>query len=203
MRRMNEDQIRDLATFIQQYARDRNGASPSLTEITAMMGTSKSTAYRYVLELERRGLASYSGRNTLETKLQQKMKCGYQKVPIAGQIICGSPEEQEEYISGYLALPQEWVEGDCYLLKAHGSSMVDIGICEGDLILVKKVDEAENGQIVVALTEDGNTLKRLFWENGRPRLHAENKAWSKKNIDIYPKQLMIQGIALKVIKNIC
>ena len=80
--------------------------------------------------------------------------------------------------------------------------MIDIGIEKDDLILVKKTCTAENGEVVVALTEDGNTLKRLFWENGRPRLHAENRRYSPKRKDIYPSELTIQGIALKVIKSI-
>ena len=61
---------------------------------------------------------------------------------------------------------------------------------------------AENGAVVVALTEEGNTLKRLFWEEGRPRLHAENKKYKPIRRDIYPETLIIQGIALKVIKDI-
>ena len=204
MRTMNEDKICKLADFIKQYARDNNGESPSLAEITSMMGTSKSTAYRYVLELEKRGIVSYTGKNTLGSSLQRKMQCGYRKVPLAGQIVCGSPDEQEEYISGYLAVPEEWIDGECYLLRAYGDSMVDIGIFEDDLILVKKTSEATDGQVVVALTENGNTLKRLFWEeDGRPRLHAENRTYDSKKIDIYPKELTVQGVALKVIRNIC
>lgn len=57
---------------------------------------------------------------------------------------------------------QEWVDGECFLLEAYGDSMVDIGIDEGDLILVKKTETAGTGDVVVALTERGNTLKRLF-----------------------------------------
>lgn len=80
--------------------------------------------------------------------------------------------------------------------------MIDIGIEKDDLILVKKTSSAENGAVVVALTEEGNTLKRLFWEEGRPRLHAENKKYKSIRRDIYPETLIIQGIALKVIKDI-
>ena len=79
--------------------------------------------------------------------------------------------------------------------------MVDAGVDAGDLILVKKTSEATDGQIVVALTENGNTLKRIFWENGRPRLHAENKNYPAEQRDIYPKELSIQGVALKLIKD--
>lgn len=202
MRTMNQEKIKDLTDYINQYARDYNGSSPSLAEIMRHMGMSKATAYRYILELEKRGLVSYTGKKTLETALQRKMKCGYRSIPIIGQIVCGSPEEQEEYVNGYLAIPEEWLDGECFLLRAYGDSMMDIGIEKDDLILVKKTSFAENGDVIVALTEDGNTLKRLFWENGRPRLHAENKRYKGSQRDIFPQTLTIQGVALKVIKNI-
>ncbi len=202
MRTMSQEKTARLTAFINQYARDNNGTSPSLSEIMEYMSMSKSTAYRYILELEKKGLVSYSGKNTLETELQRKMRCEFKRIPIVGQIVCGSPEEQEEYVSGYLTIPKEWIDGDCFLLRAYGDSMIDIGIEKDDLILVKRSETAENGEVIVALTEEGNTLKRLFWENGSPRLHAENKNYNSENRDIYPKSLTIQGIALKVIKNI-
>lgn len=202
MRTMNQEKVERLAGFINQYARENNGASPSLSEIMEYMSMSKSTAYRYILELEKRGLVSYSGKKTLETELQRKMRCGFKRIPIIGQIVCGSPDEQEEHVSGYIAVPDEWIDGECFLLRSYGDSMIDIGIEKDDLILVKKTSTAENGAVVVALTEDGNTLKRLFWEDGRPRLHAENKKYKPKYRDIYPQTLTIQGVALKVIKDI-
>lgn len=202
MRTMNQEKVERLAEFIRQHTRDNNGTSPSLAEIMEYMGMSKSTAYRYILKLEKQGLVSYSGKNTLETDLQRKMRCGFKRIPIVGEIVCGSPDEQEEHISGYLAIPEEWIDGECFLLRAYGDSMIDIGIEKDDLILVKKTATAENGEVIVALTEDGNTLKRLLWEDGRPRLHAENKKYKPKNRDIYPKALTIQGVALKVIKDI-
>lgn len=202
MRTMNQEKVERLAGFINQYIRDNNGASPSLFEIMEYMSMSKSTAYRYILELQKRGLVSYSGKQTLETELQRKMRCGFKRIPIVGQIICGSPDEQEEHVNGYLAIPEEWIVGECFLLRAYGDSMIDIGIEKDDLILVKKTSTAEGGEVVVALTEEGNTLKRLFWEDGRPRLHAENKKYKPKSRDIYPRILTIQGVALKVIKDI-
>ena len=202
MRTMNQEKVERLAAYVNQYARDNNGASPSLSEIMEYMSMSRSTAYRYILELEKRGLVFYSGKNTLQTELQRKMRCGFKRIPIIGQIVCGSPDEQEEHVSGYLAIPEEWIDGECFLLRAYGDSMIDIGIDKDDLILVKKACSADDGAVVVALTENGNTLKRLFWDNGRPRLHAENKKYSEKQQDIYPNELTIQGIALKVIKNI-
>ena len=130
------------------------------------------------------------------------MKCGFRRIPRVGRIVCGTPDEQEGHITGYLAVSEKWIDGECFILEAYGDSMVDIGVKEGDLILVKKTETANSGDVVVALTENGNTLKRLFWENGRPRLHAENKTYDEKQMDLYPKELTIQGIALKVIKDI-
>ena len=202
MRVMSEEKLNKLAEFIKQYARDHNGDSPGLADIMEYMGMVKSTAYRHILELEKRGLISYSGKKTLESEQQRKMRCGFCRIPRVGKVICGTPDEQEEFITGYIAIPEEWNDGECFILEAYGDSMADIGIHEGDLILVKKATTANSGDVIVALTEDGNTLKRLFWENGRPRLHAENKAYSEKMKDIYPKELIIQGIALKVIKDI-
>ena len=199
MRLMKEENLEKLDAFIHSFARENNGESPTLAEMTAYMGMSKSTTYRHVLELERRGMVTYRGKRTLETDLQRKMRCGFRRVPVVGEIICGSPEEQEQYVSEYLAVPEEWVKGECFLLRAYGNSMADIGIATGDLVLVRRAETANDGDVVVALTEDGNTLKRLFWENGRPRLHAENRRYRKP--DIYPESLTVQGVALKVIKD--
>lgn len=80
--------------------------------------------------------------------------------------------------------------------------MIDLGIEKGDLILVKRKSEATDGQIVVALTEEGNTLKRIRFEDGKPALYAENHTYTDSKRIIHPKQLSIQGVALKLIKDL-
>lgn len=80
--------------------------------------------------------------------------------------------------------------------------MIDLGIEKGDLILVKRKSEATDGQIVVALTEEGNTLKRIRFEDGKPVLYAENHTYTGSKRIIHPKQLSIQGVALKLIKDL-
>ena len=202
MRSMNENKLTEIAEYIKTYARENNGEAPRLAHIMSHMNMAKATVYRYVLELEKRGVVSYNGKKTLESPLQKKMRCGFRRVPIVGMVICGTPDEQEEHVTGYLAIPEEWVDGECFLLEAYGDSMIDLGIFEGDLILVKKAETAKSGEVIVALTENGNTLKRLFWEGNKPRLHAENKNYPNDKKDIYPKELTIQGIALKVVKDI-
>ena len=202
MRVMSEEKLQKLAEFIKQYARDNNGASPGLSDIMDHMGMVRSTAYRYILELERRGVVSYSGKKTLESEQQRKMKCGFRRIPRVGRIVCGTPDEQEEHITGYLAVPEEWLDGECFILEAFGDSMTDIGVDEGDLLLVKKTVSALDGQVIVALTEDGSTLNRLHYENGKPVLYAENSSYPDEKRMIRPTELRIQGVALKVIKDI-
>ena len=202
MRVMDEKKLQEITEFIKQYARENNGDAPGLADIMYYMCMAKTTAYRYMLELKKRGVISYAGKKTLSSPLQRKMNVMFRRIPIVGRIVCGTPDEQEEHITGYLAVPEEWVDGECFLLEAYGDSMIDIGIDKGDLVLVKKTETANDGNVIVALTEDGNTLKRLFWENGKPRLHAENKTYTGRMLDFYPRELTIQGIALKVIKDI-
>lgn len=200
MRVMSEEKLVELEDYIKRYVNNHSGNSPKLREIAAFLGCAKSTALRYVEELEKRGKVAYSGKNTLEIPGQERLRTGFVRLPVLGEIVCGSPNEQEQYIEGYVAIPEAWARGECFLLRTYGDSMTDLGIDEGDLVLVRRTSEAYDGQVVVALTENGNTLKRYFSSNGKPRLHAENKTY--KHPDIYPEELTIQGVALKLIKDI-
>lgn len=202
MRKMSEEKLNKLMIFINQYIRENNGVSPTLNEIMKQLNMVRSTAYRYILELNKRGMISYTGKNTLFTSFQNKVRVVFRSIPVAGMIVCGTPDDQEECIEEYLAIPEEWIDGDCFLLEAYGDSMTDVGIDEGDLVLIKKTEVANNGDVVVALTEEGSTIKRIFFDNGITRLYAENSTYSAKQRNIYPKKISIQGIALKAIKDI-
>ena len=202
MKSLSEKMLKDTEEYIKSYVESNNGKSPSLIQIADCLGVAKSVAYRYVKALDERGIVHYSGKRTLSVDGEKYKRSNIVRLPILGSVICGSPAEQEQYIEGYVAIPEEWVDGECFLLRAYGDSMTDIGIDKGDLVLVKKTETANDGDVVVALTEDGNTLKRLFWENGKPRLHAENKTYTRRMLNFYPRELTIQGIALKVIKDI-
>ena len=98
---------------------------------------------------------------------------------------------------------EELHRGEKYdIMSAVTAKALQLGIDKGDLVLVKKTETANDGDVVVALTEDGNTLKRLFRENRKPRLHAENKTYTGRMLNFYLRELTIQEIALKVIKDI-
>ena len=202
MKVLDENKLQAMAAYITDYIHENNGESPKFSEILNYMNMSKSVGYRYLTRLNERGIITYSGKGTLAIAGQEKMKSGFRHIPILGAVICGSPEEQEQHTDGYLAIPEEWVDGECFLLRAYGDSMIDLGIEKGDLILVKRKSEATDGQIVVALTEEGNTLKRIRFEDGKPVLYAENHTYTDSKRIIHPKQLSIQGVALKLIKDL-
>ena len=203
MKRMNEEKLDRMAAFINRYIEDHNGDAPSFGEITAYMEMSNSVGYRYLTCLRDRGVIEYSGKSTLAVKGKSGMKTMFRRVGILGSIPCGTPEDDLEEPDGYLALPAEWVPGDCFLLRAKHRSMIDAGIEPGDLLLIRKTSEAVDGAIVAALTEEGPTLKRFrIGADSRPYLQAENKTFPAAEQILHPRQLRIQGVCLKIIKDV-
>lgn len=205
MKKASEEILASISAFIKEYAHNNNGACPGLYDISEGLGLEKTKVYRYLMILKERGVVDYSGKGTLRLcdGSDYVKTCRGVRVPIYGSVICGTPEEEEQYNEGYMILPEEWAANcDCFLLRARGESMKDIGVDPGDLVLVRRADGAEDGQIIVALTEEGNTLKRYRDDSGRPVLLAENSEWSEEKRKIFPKSLSVQGIAMKVIKDL-
>jgi repressor LexA len=98
-------------------------------------------------------------------------------LPIVGSVRAGNPEEAIENIIGYCATDPAWTRGtDCFYLRVTGDSMIEAGIREGDLALVRSQSAADNGEIVVALIDGDATLKRFFREGNRIRLEPANAA---------------------------
>ncbi len=96
-------------------------------------------------------------------------------IPIVGNVAAGVPLLAVENVEDYFALPTEFVpNGDVFILKVKGESMINVGFFEGDYLIVEKQPTAKNGDIVVALIEDSVTVKRFFKENGYIRLQPEN-----------------------------
>ena len=203
MKVMNEEKLRKMEQFIRDYIAENNGESPKFSEILRYMDMNKSVGYRYLTTLRDRGIVNYKGRETLSVKGQEEMKSRAKRTAIYGFIPCGAPEDYREDADGHLAIPEEWATGDCYLLRATGDSMVDIGIDSGDLVLIKVASSARDGQVVVALTEDGTTLKRYkIGADGRPWLMAENKTYPKSKRELHPNEITVQGLVMKIIKDV-
>ncbi len=177
---------------------DSNSVSPTIQEIADGVGVSKTTAYRYITKLSEDGVISYSGARSISTT---KDKAQMLRVPLLGRIACGIPKFAEENIEEYIRLPVSLIgKGDFFVLTAYGDSMIDAGVEDGDLVVIRKQNYADRGQIVVALMEDEATLKRFYPEpeNHRVRLHPENSRME----DIYVDNCEIQGVAVKVLKDL-
>jgi repressor LexA len=169
---------------------DRHGYPPTVREIGDAVGlASPSTVHAHLANLERAGLLKrdptkpraleLSGRGQRQAPDRHEQQRG---LPLVGEIAAGGPLLAEDNVEDYLAVP-ELIErrGADFLLRVKGDSMVEAGILDGDIVVVKREQTAENGDIVVALAggdeaADEATVKRFFRENGRIRLQPENSA---------------------------
>ena len=96
-------------------------------------------------------------------------------VPVSGQVAAGEPILAVDNITGYFPIPSEFMPNEeTFILTVKGDSMINIGIYNGDQIVVEKCNTAENGEIIVALLDDSATVKRFYKENGHIRLQPEN-----------------------------
>ena len=167
------------------------------------VGVSRGTAYKYLVEMNEKGIISYDGKR-IATALTQNSNADRSMAPIVGTIRCGSPEEEREEIQEYVSLPASiFGYGDFYILKAKGDSMNLAGIDEGDLIVVEKGVQERVGDIVVALDDDNfNTLKRLAYDKSRQKHYLQAESSNPANHDLHPRRISVQGIARNVIKKL-
>lgn len=197
MRSKDKTLMAAIEKFVSDYT-DSNGISPTMQEVADGVGSSKATVQRYIAQLCEDGILDYSGYRTMTST---KTKAAAIRVPVLGTIACGIPKFAEENIEEYVRLPVAlFGKGNFFILRAYGDSMIEAGIDNGDLVLIRQQNYADEGQIVVALMEDEATLKRFYPEpkKHRIRLHPEN---SRMN-DIYVDNCEIQGVAVKVLKDL-
>lgn len=197
MRSLNKTKYASIKKYVSDYY-DEFGCSPTLAEIVKGTGMPQTTVYRYTRAMIERGDIEISGRKSIAPINAKVASAG---VPLLGNVACGIPKYAEENIEEYMRLPVSLIgKGDFFLLRAYGDSMVEAGIDDNDLVLIRMQDTAEPGKIVVALVEDNATLKRFYPEPAkhRVRLHPENSAME----DIYVESCEIQGIAVKVFKDL-
>ena len=195
MRSKDKELIAAIERFIRSFT-DREGVSPTMQEVADGVGSTKSTVQRYIVQMRKDGILDYSGYRTM---VSTKAKVPVARIPLLGSVACGVPKFAEENIEEYLPLPLSLIgKGDFYILRANGDSMIEAGINDGDLVIIRRQNTANEGQIVVALVDDEATLKRFYPENGHIRLHPENSSMEDYIVD----NCEIQGIAVKVLKDI-
>jgi repressor LexA len=196
----NQEYYKTLLSFIDDY-REEHGVSPTNRIIAAGTGVSTATVSRYLQDLRREGKIEYKGHRGIITPKMKEEKESTVLVPLLRCIDCGIPKYAECNIKEYIPLPVSiFGKDDFFLLHAKGDSMIDAGINDEDLVLIRKQSAAEAGQIVVALIDENATLKRYYPEPQKKliRLHPENKEMN----DIYVEHCIIQGVAVKVLSDI-
>ncbi len=199
MRHKSEETMERIKNAVEEFY-FANHRSPSISEIASEVGCAKSTVHSYLWEMDKSGMLSYNGK-TVETPVTQKADADIVLTPVLGTIACGEPEYAEENFEAYVALPTSlFGSGELFLLRARGDSMIEAGINSGDLVVVKKQNTADEGDIVVALVDNETTLKRFYRDKKRRcvRLHPENSSMK----DIYTDHCYIQGVAQNVIKKL-
>src|SRR5436305_10084314 len=192
------DQLTDrqakILDYIRYVTKVRN-YPPSVREIGEAVGlSSSSTVHNHLNQLERRGLIRRDPSKSRTVQLVEDVGTDDRRrravvVPIVGHVAAGTPILAEQNIEDHLMLSPDLAEDGWFALRVRGDSMIDAGILDGDLVIVRPQQDAPDGTIVVALVEDEATVKRLDRSGGRVRLIAENPAYSP----IEPDQASMVG----------
>ena len=196
MRSKSQQLMNEISAYVDQYYSERHTA-PSVNEIAKGVGIAKTTSYRYLVAMNDLGMLRYDGASrTITTRMISKFSESTVPAPVVGAIPCGTPEEEEENIQEYVSLPVSlFGKGEFYILKATGDSMVDEVIEDGDLVVIRKQQEA--------MIETGsNTLKKYGGLDPDSHsvilLYQNQERYPNKRILV--KELTVQGFAQHVIK---
>lgn len=196
MKTLNEETLQRVREFNIAYQQE-HGITPSYRQIMHSLNLgSLATVRRYVMELENQGVLKRSeiGKIIPMPKLE---KGNFVLAPLVGSVVCGIPNPSEENYEDTYALPTDiFGKGHLFMLHAEGNSMIEAGISPGDLLVLRKQDSADDGEIIVALVDGETTLKRLYHRNGKIILHPENRRMK----DIVVDKCDVQGVLISCIK---
>ena len=190
----------EILDYIKTYLND-TGFPPTRSEIAQKMGfKSPNASEEHLRALARKGAIEMTPGTSRGIRLPISEQLG---LPIIGQVAAGSPILAEESIAEYCAVPPDLFTPKAdYLLTVKGTSMIDIGIFEDDLLVVHKTDQAKSGDIIVARIDDEVTVKRL--EMGRSKfklnLIPENSELDPIKVDLRNRDFKIEGISVGVIR---
>ncbi|MBQ4072652.1 MAG: transcriptional repressor LexA [Clostridia bacterium] len=184
---------------------DERGCPPTIREICYKFDIkSTSSASYYLRKLEDAGELRINKQKSrgLEVTGKRLTSRDVIRVPLVGSVTAGIPKLAVEDNDESVYLPQNLftrVDENTFMLAVEGTSMIDIGINDGDKIIVKQQPTARNGQVIVALIGDEmSTVKRFYLENGKVRLHPENKYMQDKFYN--PEEIKILGVVVGLIR---
>jgi repressor LexA len=201
----------EILAFVNAHV-DEHGYPPTVREIGQAVGlTSPSTVHAHLEKLEKAGLIR---RDATKPRALEVIEGGRSRrgavvelappprqsvLPLVGEVAAGSPVVAEDRVEDYLAVPDQLAPDADFVLTVKGDSMINAGILDGDLVVVRKQADARNGEIVVALVGDEDaTVKRFFREGGRVRLQPENDALEP----IYPDEVLLLGTVKAVLRRL-
>jgi len=190
----------DILTFVQRHT-ESHGYPPSVREIGQAMGlTSSSTVHSHLAALERKGYLRRDPSKPRALEILRDHSGPARRIvslPVVGRITAGAPILAEQNIEDHLPVPADLLNGaDGFVLKVSGDSMIDAGILDGDLLVVRRQQTATNGDIVVARLGDEATVKRFYREKDRIRLQPANESMDP----IYAAAVVVEGKAIAVFR---
>ncbi|MGI4791891.1 MAG: transcriptional repressor LexA [Janthinobacterium lividum] len=173
---------KQILSYIQQHM-DVHGYPPTVREIgTAVSLSSSSTVHAHLKTLQEQGHIERDAVLTRAIKLTpnssgegRPMSKSVIQVPIIGTVAAGKPRLAVEDVEDVFPLPSDFISGDGFILEVRGDSMIDDGIHDGDYVVVRRQQTADNGETVVAMIESEATVKRFYKEKQRIRLQPANK----------------------------
>jgi len=181
----------------------QKGYPPSVREIGQAVGlSSSSTVHGYLKKLEEKG---YLRRDATKPRAMEVLdglegeKVDFVNVPLLGRVAAGLPLLAVENREDIFPLPTHFTgNGEFFMLTVRGDSMIEAGILNGDMVVVRRQNDANNGDIVVALLEEEATVKRFFKENGQVRLQPENRLMEP----IFTSDLQVLGKVIGLVRKI-
>ncbi len=173
--------------FIRKHVQD-TGYPPTVREIGTSFRISEKGAYDHLNAIEKKGYIRRVPKKPRAIEIlefvPQKLPQTAVEVPIVGRVAAGEPILASENVEGTLPVPREVVKEDpCFALRVNGKSMIDAGIFEGDVVIVRSQNYADTGDIVVALLDDEATVKRFFRDGTKIRLQPENSVMAPIIVD--------------------
>ncbi len=196
---VNEEKLIKVMDYIRKFT-EENGYTPSVREIGKECGIkSTATVHSYIEKLQNKG---YLNKTDNKKRAVTIGKGSGVNVPLLGVVTAGQPVFAYENYEDYYTFPVGEFKGDdLFMLRVSGTSMIDAGIMDGDKIIVRRQQTAENGDIVVALVseDEAATVKRFFRRDGQIVLHPENEALSDMIFD--PEQVSVLGKVVGLMRN--
>lgn len=197
MRVISNDRKKAILDCIDAFY-DVNGRSPTVREISARTDLPITTVHRYLNLMNQTGEMEYTNTVRGAYTPRVKMECEHFAMPVLGFVSCGPGEEEEERVVEYIRMPESLIgRGEFFALIAKGESMIDAGIHPGDYVIIRRQNTAQCGELVVALFNGLNNLKKLVSDGTGYILRSCNPD-KESYPDIPVSDLDIQGVAVGV-----